>query len=247
MCYRHCILAELEGTALVAADRDNIQEWCHTLLAKITRFRTLQTIYMPDALQAIKDAEAAHDADTPPPKPENIKLWMPSEMDPGEDGLCGCVPGLVEMEERLRVAQCDNSLVGLQSRLHAKRFLIDDRNENATGQVALTKARTLIAQLGERVEVLAKRYQKGHMALDTLKGAEVHPHLQRRLAMIGSGRGARAPRNAPGTSRWVMSWIWTVPGVFNDEEVHLHDSIRVEWCRAHAQKTRWWTELSGEK
>jgi hypothetical protein len=100
MCYRRRILAELEGTALVAADHDNnIQEWCHTLLAKITCFRTLQTIYMPDAPQAIKDAEAAHDVDAPLPKPENIKLWMPSEMDPGEDGLHGCVPGLVEMEE----------------------------------------------------------------------------------------------------------------------------------------------------
>ncbi|KAJ7901027.1 hypothetical protein B0H14DRAFT_3422936 [Mycena olivaceomarginata] len=176
---QHRILAELEGTVLVAADRDNnIQEWCHTLLAKITRFRTLQTIYMPDAPQAIKDAEAAHDADAPPPKPENIKLWMPSEMDPGEDGLHGCVLGLVEMEERLRVAQCDNSLVGLRSRLHAKRFLIDDRNENATGQVASTKARTLITQLGERVEALAKRYRKGRTALDTLKGAEAHPHLR---------------------------------------------------------------------
>ncbi|KAJ7801511.1 hypothetical protein B0H14DRAFT_3489429 [Mycena olivaceomarginata] len=240
------ILAELEGTALVAADRDNnIQEWRHTLLAKITRFRTLQTIYMPDAPQAIKDAEAARDADAPPPKPENISS--------------GCL-----MEGRLRVAQCDNSLVGLRSRLHAKRFLIDDRNENATGQVASTKARTLIAQLGERVEALAKRYRKGRAALDTLKGAEAHPHLRvlaredvrldgdvgesdaaarRRLAMIGAGRGARAPRNAPGTSRRVMSWIWTAPGAFDDEEVHLHDSIRVEWCRAHARKTRWCEEV----
>jgi hypothetical protein len=46
---------------------------------------------------------------------------------------------------------------------------------------------------------------------------------QRRLVMIGAGRGACVPRNAPGTSRRVMSWIWTVPGVFDDEEVHLHD------------------------
>jgi hypothetical protein len=180
MCYRHRILAELEGTALVAADRNNnIQEWCHTLLAKTTRFRTLQTIYMPDAPQAIKDVEAAPNADTPLPKLENIKLWMPSEMDPGEDGLRRCVLGLVEMEERLQVAQCNNNLVRLRLCLHAKCFLIDDRNENTTGQVASTKARTLIAQLEERVrvEALAKQYQKGCMALDTLKGAEAHPHL----------------------------------------------------------------------
>ncbi|KAJ7713592.1 hypothetical protein B0H14DRAFT_3523331 [Mycena olivaceomarginata] len=218
------ILAELEGTALVAADRDNnIQEWRHTLLAKITRFRTLQTIYMPDAPQAIKDAEAARDADAPPPKPENIKLWMPSEMDPGEDGLRRCVLWLVEMEERLQVAQCDNSLV------------------------ASTKARTLIAQLGERVEALAKRVSKGTRAREDVRldgdVGESDAAARRRLAMIGAGRGARAPRNAPGTSRRVMSWIWTAPGVFDDEEVHLHDSIRVEWCRARARKTRWCEEV----
>ncbi|KAJ7687061.1 hypothetical protein B0H14DRAFT_2654047 [Mycena olivaceomarginata] len=261
------IVSELAGMALVAADRDNkIQEWCYTLLMKITRFQALQRVYMPGAMDAITMAEEEHDSDGPPPKPEHIKLWMPSEMvaDGPDDMLRGCVMGMLNMEARLRVAQCENSLVGLRSRLHAKRFLIDDRNANVTGQVASTKARVLIAQIGERVDAQAKWYQQGRAALVALKASAAYPYLRvlapgdvtldgdsgdtdaaarKKLAMIGAGRGARTPRNAPGTSKRVMSWIWTAPGTFDEEEEHLHDSIRVEWCYARACKMRWSEEV----
>jgi hypothetical protein len=246
----HCrrrIVSELTGTVLVAADRENkIQEWRHTLLTKIARFRTLQRIYMPGAMDAIAAAEEERENDDPAPKPEHIKLWMPNEMAATgpDDLLRGCVPGMVDMEARLRVAQCENSLVGLRSRLHAKRFLIDHRNANVTGQVASTKARTLIGQVGERVDAQAKRYRRGRAALVALKGSAAYPHFRvlapgdltldgdgedtdaaarKKLAMIGAGRGARTPRNVAGTSKRVMSWIWTAPGAFDDEEQHLHD------------------------
>ncbi|KAJ7805460.1 hypothetical protein B0H14DRAFT_3485136 [Mycena olivaceomarginata] len=235
------IVSELTGTVLVAADRENkIQEWRHTLLTKIARFRTLQRIYMPGAMDAIAAAEEERENDDPAPKPEHIKLWMPNEMAATgpDDLLRGCVPGMVDMEARLRVAQCENSLVGLRSRLHAKRFLIDHRNANVTGQVASTKARTLIGQVGERVDAQAKRrFDFGWDGEDTDAAA------RKKLAMIGAGRGARTPRNVAGTSKRVMSWIWTAPGAFDDEEQHLHDSIRVEWCRARARKVRWSEEV----
>jgi hypothetical protein len=148
------------------------------------------------------------------------------------------------MEAKLRIGQCDNSLVSLRSRLHAKRFLIGFRNENVTGQIQATKARTLIGQVGERVEGYAKRYRKGQAALRALKGEATHPHLRelkpedvrldgdneesdvaarKKLSMIGSGKGVRVPRNAPGTSRRIMSWIWTAPGALDQEEERLHD------------------------
>ncbi|KAJ7076255.1 hypothetical protein B0H15DRAFT_790828 [Mycena belliarum] len=121
------ILAERSGSVFVAADRENkIQEWRHTLLSKIARFRSLQKLYMPGAEAVIAEAEAGRDFEARPPKPEKIKLWMPSQM-PAEnedDVLRGCVKGLREMEAKLRVGQCENSLASLRSRLHAKRWLI---------------------------------------------------------------------------------------------------------------------------
>ncbi|KAJ7926723.1 hypothetical protein B0H13DRAFT_2313220 [Mycena leptocephala] len=241
------IITELKGTVLVAADRENkIQEWRHALLVKLTKFRNLQAIYMPGAAAAIAEAEQARDTDASPPKPEHVQLFMPSDLAALglTDALAACVPGLVDMEAKLRIGQCDNSLVSLRSRLHAKRFLIGFR--------------------GERVEGYAKRYRKGYGALRALKGEETHPHLRelkpedvrldgdneesdvaarKKLSMIGSGKGARAPRNAPGTSRRIMSWIWTAPGALDQEEERLHDSIRVEWARAWARKLRWTEEV----
>ncbi|KAJ7454342.1 hypothetical protein B0H11DRAFT_2244997 [Mycena galericulata] len=244
------IRGELAGTVLVAADRENrIQEWRHALLVKIRKFRTLQRVYMPGAAAAVAEAEAERDEDAPPPKPESINLFMPSGMVPQsvDDTLRGCVPGLLDMEAKLRVAQCNNSLAALRSRLHAKRHLIGFRDSNVTGQIQSTKARTLIGQ-----------------ALVSLKGAGEFPQFRelkdndvrldgdadesdaaarKKLAMLSAGRGARAPRNAPGTSKRVMSWIWTAPGALDDEAERLHESVRVEWARAHARKTRWEEEV----
>ncbi|KAJ7708497.1 hypothetical protein B0H14DRAFT_3525492 [Mycena olivaceomarginata] len=40
-----------------------------------------------------------------------------------------------------------------------------------------------------------------------------------------------------------MSWIWTVKAGSGDAERDLHDSVRVEWARAKARKTRWVEEV----
>ncbi|KAJ6528210.1 hypothetical protein B0H19DRAFT_1083730 [Mycena capillaripes] len=259
------IITQLRGTALVAADRENkIGEWRHALLVKIAKFRALQKIYMPGAECALADAEAERDPDLAAPRPEKIKLWMPSQMDSqAESATRECVTGLPEMEAKLRVGQCNNSLVSLRSRLHAKRHLIGFRNANVTGQIQATKARMLITQVGERADWYADRYRRGRTAVVVLKGAAAYPHLRqlkpddvhldgdagesdaaawKKLGMISAGRGARVPRNAPGTSKRVMSWIWTAPGALENEEERLHESIHVEWTRALARKTRWTEE-----
>ncbi|KAJ7716561.1 hypothetical protein B0H16DRAFT_1741222 [Mycena metata] len=236
------ILGELGGTALMTADREGkLHDWRHALLIKIRKFRDLQKIYMPGAAAILAAAEAARDPDAPPPKAEKIKLWMPSQMQPDpNDALRGCVKGLLSMEAKLRVAQCNNALI--QS----------------------TKARTLIGQIGERMEACALKYRHARISLIQLSGeggtvqfrelraqdiqldgdaGESDAAARKKLAMISAGRGARAPRNAPGESRRVMSWIWTAPGALDNEEERLHDSIRVEWARARARKIRWEEEV----
>ncbi|KAJ7123795.1 hypothetical protein C8R43DRAFT_1135846 [Mycena crocata] len=258
------IATELAGTVLVAADRENkIQEWRHALLVKIAKFRTLQKIYMPGAAAVLEEAEGGRDTDEAPPKPEMVRLFMPSQMPAEGDALRGCVTGLLGMEEKLWVAQCDNSLVSLRARLHAKGHLIGFRNSNVTGQVAATKARTLIELVGERAEAYAKRYRRGWVALRALRGAEAYPHFRqlvpsdvqldgdvgesdarsvKKLGMLASGRH-REPRHLAGTTKRIMSWIWTTPGALDDKEERVHESVRVEWARAMARKERWEEEV----
>ncbi|KAJ7742488.1 hypothetical protein DFH07DRAFT_777724 [Mycena maculata] len=241
---QRCIVSEVSGRVLVTADRESkIFEWRCTLLGKIRKFRILQAMYMPGAAAVIAAAEEARDADDAPPKAEHIRLFMPSDMAPGRDPLRGCVSGLLGLEYKLRVGQCTNALVTLRSRLHAKRHLIMFRNENLAGQNLATKGATLIGQVGERVEAAAaKELRPEDVQLDGDAG-ESDAAARVKLAMLGAGRGARAPRNAPGTSKRVMSWIWTAPGALDDEDLALHESVRVEWTRVLARKVRWEEEV----
>ncbi|KAJ7188428.1 hypothetical protein C8R46DRAFT_1205581 [Mycena filopes] len=210
----------------------------------------LQAVFMPGATRILGAEEAERDSDVAAPKLD------------AADRVTGCVRGLVDREVALRRAQCLNGLVLLRSRLHVKRHFISFRNANITGQIHATKANTLIEQLGERVVASAEKYRQGHGALVRVQGAAVEKQFQplkdadlvldgdyaesdagaaRKLAQIG--HGARAPRNAPGTSKRIMSWIWTAQGGAVDGEEHLHDSVRVEWCRAYARKLRWCEEV----
>jgi hypothetical protein len=142
--HRRRIIAEVAGTALVAADREQkIQELRLTTLKKIATFRKLQAIYMPGAASAIETDEAGRDPDEPPPRVEKIKLYMPSDLS-AADRLSGCIKNLPDMEVKMRIAQCDNALVVMRGRLHAKRHLITFRNENITGQIKSTKVRMCI-------------------------------------------------------------------------------------------------------
>lgn len=107
-----------------------------------------------------------------------------------------------------------------------------------------TKSQTLVGQLGDRVTASAERYRQGRRTLLRIQGTSTEAQFQelkdadltldgnhgetdvaakKKLAMIGSGRGARALMNAPGTSRRVKSWIWTAQGVQAPGEEHLHN------------------------
>ncbi|KAJ7772559.1 hypothetical protein DFH07DRAFT_953027 [Mycena maculata] len=251
----HRILAQLAGMVLLTADRkDKLHDWQRTLLVKIAKFHELQTRYMPGAARMITEAEAARNEDLAPPKPEKIRLYMPSQMQVDDsDPLRSCVKGLMAMETKLHASQCLNALVTLHARLHTKRHLITFQNANVAGQIQLTKAQTLIEQVGEQVEACAVKYRRAWLALIGLGGAagaekfqelraediqldgdagESDATARKKLAMIGA---ARAPRNAPGMLKKTMSWIWTAPGMLDDEELYKSNG------RARAWKL-WWQE-----
>ncbi|KAF7308292.1 CxC2 domain-containing protein [Mycena chlorophos] len=266
--------AHIKSPYLVSATHEiKTEELRSSLSQKIARFRELQAIYMPGAAAVLAVHESARDHNALSPEPEEVILLMPSQMPRRPDyqgdgdldaGPHGCLPGLAKIEERQRVAQCDNSLSELRGALHSKRWLIAHRNANFTGQRQTTRAAQLIQRMSRHGDGLADRYHRGHDALCGLGIVAKYPHLRvlnqsdvqldgdsdfadldarRKLASIGSGHGARPPRNMPRRSRRVMSWIWTAPGAFDDQEAHLHDSMRVQWTRALARKERWQEEV----
>ncbi|KAJ7700640.1 hypothetical protein B0H14DRAFT_3904260 [Mycena olivaceomarginata] len=66
------------------------------------------------------------------------QVYMPYEL-PEDERAEGCVPGLLEMEAKIRAAQCGAALTVLRGCLHAKRHFITFRDDHLTGQKKTTK------------------------------------------------------------------------------------------------------------
>ncbi|KAJ7020541.1 hypothetical protein C8F04DRAFT_974156, partial [Mycena alexandri] len=253
------ILAELRGLALIAPDRESrIQERRLALLKKLSKFRTLQAVFMPGAAALIASEETARDPDAAPPTPKKIKLWMPHEVDEQSRATC-CARGVPDIEAKLRSSQCLNALIHLRSRLHSKRFFLGFRyssSSHMTGQNQATKANTLQAQITDRVTDSAAKYGKGYSALLRLQGS-VDPQFRpltdsdlqldgddgesdraarKQLAMIGVGR-TKARRLCMPVS--VPTWLQKRGNMTSDAMT----AVRVEWCRARARKVRWEEEV----
>ncbi|KAJ7784192.1 hypothetical protein B0H16DRAFT_1446451 [Mycena metata] len=223
------IIADTSATALVTADAEGkLQDWRRALLVKIDKFRDLQKVYMPGAAAAIAASEARRDSDLLAPKAEKIKLFMPSEMPTdSSDPLRGC---------------CGNTLVKLRARLHAKRHFIMFRNEHVTGQIQSTKARTLIGQIGERVDACASKYRHARASLIKLVGSAPAQFRELRPQDVQLD-GDAGETDAAARKKLAMISAGRAVGAFDDEEQRLHESVRVEWARARARKARWEEEV----
>ncbi|KAJ7184054.1 hypothetical protein C8R46DRAFT_883697 [Mycena filopes] len=242
---QYVVVARVAGHTLVTADcASKLHDRRVAFKVKLAKFRKLQEVFTPGAIRTLRVDHAADLSETPKVNTESIKLYMPSDLSPIQ----------------LRKNQCHNALVQLRAHLHTKHHLIGFRNTQITGHVKATKARTLIAQVGKRAQACSDKYTQACGALTRLAGADFAPHFKvlkaadialdgeeemsetaarKRLAMAGAGKGARLPRHVAGTSKKVLSWIWTAAGALDDDEKVLHESLRVEWCRAKARKRRW--------
>ncbi|KAJ7437065.1 hypothetical protein B0H11DRAFT_2255628 [Mycena galericulata] len=256
------IKTEITGATMTADRESKVNEHRLSFMVKLRRFRDLQRVYTPGAIRALLAEEAARDEDAALPKAEHVRLYLPSELSEAER-LNGCQRGIPEMEARLREAQCSDALGDIRAQLHAKSHLISFKNENVTGQIQSTRSQSLIAQVGARVNGNQQKYTQARRALLRLKGDGYAPHFKKlrasdltldgeekendataraKLARIGSSKQGRVARNGPSQNK-VLSWIWTARGPIGLEEQDLHESLRVEWSRAKARKTRWVEEV----
>ncbi|KAJ7027962.1 hypothetical protein C8F04DRAFT_1212258 [Mycena alexandri] len=255
------IKREVRGrTLLVAHHQEHIQEMRIAFFSKLGRWRKLQAVYMSAAVRELEEEEDARDADLPPVNAEDVKLYLPSGL-LRADREEGCRKGLPAMEGKLREGQCRDALHALRSRLHAKRHLLNYRDESVVGQRAATRAYTLIELIGERVDAGSAKYRRARAALIALRGRtacegfrelrasdiqldeerEADAKARKKLGSIGSKFRRQGP--ALSSSKKVFSWIWTDGGGPGEDEVTLHESVRVEWSKAKARKERWEEEV----
>ncbi|KAJ6607425.1 hypothetical protein B0H10DRAFT_1818202 [Mycena sp. CBHHK59/15] len=257
------IRREAKGRTLLASDQsERIADMRLAFFKKLASFRNLQAVYMPGAVARLEEEEDERDPDLPPPKAEDVKLYLPSALRTrARDD--GCRAGLGKMEARLREGQCRDALVRLRSRLHAKRHLLTWRDSGAVaGQRAATRAQTLVERVGERVDAAAAQYRDAREVLIALRGKdkceewrelrpadiqldeerEVDAKAQQKLGLIGSNRRRRQGPALSSKDKY-LSWIWTEGGGPGEDEEEVHASVRIEWCKAKARKERWEEEV----
>jgi hypothetical protein len=194
---------------------------------------------MPGVAALKEEAEEARDAEQPALKAEEIKLWVPSELETMLRRWV-CRRGVADVEARVRHAQCGDALVVLRSRLHAQTHLITWRNSNAVGQRAATWSVTLIGRVSDRITRVATKYRHAREALIALKGEEFAPEYKvladadlntnereesdvkarRKLARLGS---RKLLRNEPSDKPKAFSWLWMVGGRPGEDEAQLHE------------------------
>ncbi|KAJ6463803.1 hypothetical protein C8R47DRAFT_1224959 [Mycena vitilis] len=257
------IRSEAKGRSLLAADQsERVSEMRIAFFTKLAKFRKLQLVYMPAAVLELEAEEDARDPELPAPKAEDVKIYLPSGVRSAtREG--GCRTGLPDMEAKLREGQCRDSLRTLRTRLHAKRHLLDYRDDGGVaGQKAATRSYTLLGNIGERVDAVAVKYRRARLALIALRGRaacdgfkeltaadiqldeerEIDARARRKLGEIGSKRHKRRGPALSSKEKY-MSWIWTEGGGPGEDEKELHDSVRVEWSKTKARKERWEEEV----
>ncbi|KAJ7593205.1 hypothetical protein C8J56DRAFT_886201 [Mycena floridula] len=142
-----------EAEVQLQLKQDEAEEACVSKMivtsTSLTGFLTLgsefeetqqQEMFMAAGVRVLVEEEERRDSDDVAPRAEDIKLWLPSQLQSEEVRVAGCQKGLVEMEIQLHEAQCTDALTQIRGRLHAKQYLINYRNTHVMGQQGGMKA-----------------------------------------------------------------------------------------------------------
>lgn len=201
-----------------------------TLFDRMETWRSIQPLYMPGIAQ-LRQVNATRTDGLPDTqdsdKPENIQLWLPSSM-PRALWETGCLPGLLDKEKRLRVAEADDALNGLrrQLRIMTGVFNYKSAHVSGTGQRSNTRARTLMAQISDKTSLFAERYRAARLSLSKLDpNGDWQSRLRPLLTEDVRGMGRYDEDKSEG--RRELSWIWTTTphAVEGNDELELAEGV----------------------
>ncbi|RDB23287.1 hypothetical protein Hypma_009705 [Hypsizygus marmoreus] len=149
----------------------SLTEQRNVLRTKIRNWEQLRSVYMPGLLQYISDLERARPSPATPTSsnPEDVDLYLPSQITANRRDVV-CRAGLADMEEKLRTAQCYDSLDGLRHVLRMKTRMIQFKNKNVRGQRDGTRSRAVIDRVHERARAHAAKYRVARAAKMSLGG-----------------------------------------------------------------------------
>ncbi|KAF7316918.1 hypothetical protein HMN09_00425900 [Mycena chlorophos] len=170
---RLVVQAELKKAKQKTGDKIRLKPGRRKFKTSYDRWRELQATYMPSASLHFSGLNLPADTLL-----ENTPLLLPSALTPETRDGPGCKAGLVEIESRLRHAQCKTSLVRLRAQLHIKKQLLIYKKNHSRHQGANTRSRALIARNEAKVKGFADCYQAARAALCRIEENVVWPVLK---------------------------------------------------------------------
>ena len=175
-------------------------------------------------------------------------LWLPSSL-PADHRKHNCSVNLVEIEIKLREAQCYDALDRIRSLQRGRLSFIGFRNRNIRGQNPNTRAKDTLDRLEDKTKAMAVKYMAARDALLALQGPgswekQLRPLMHGDLTTpdgreisieipgdtVGpdgrtlSKKKRMAERLDLGQGKKTVSWIWTTIGaVGDDDDAVLHE------------------------
>ena len=200
----------------------SITEQRNSLLSRIRAWESLLPIYIPGLLQY--KADHIPSATNTSELPEEAIIWLPSRIpEPYRSKIC--VHDLSAIEEKLRTAQCTDSLESLRRILRIKSRMVQFKNKNIRGQREGTRSRAVIDRVHERARLAAEKYRAARNAKYCLIGPGDWESRFRTLA-DGDIRGYQDPnRLRPRAPR---------RGILEDDlnEPELRGNGKKRWTRS---------------
>jgi hypothetical protein len=245
-----------------------IQDRRHQLYNRLKSFRSVQAVYMPQAVLLLQD-KAENDA---PDTVENAILFLLNEIASRQRNF-DLVHNLSSTEGHLRFGQATDSLCELRRSLCVKAHLVKYKRDEVRGQRPNTRACALLDRAQAQIDAVVEGYNAARKAYFQLVGPGIwedtlkvlHPQDVRTMS---DAEDASGQDRQLGEGYRTTSWIWMTSGVRSVdgdvESPEMHDGIcsftficlycyllsspastalRVEWAKCRARRNRWIEEV----
>ncbi|KIY48995.1 hypothetical protein FISHEDRAFT_58576 [Fistulina hepatica ATCC 64428] len=138
------------------------------VLRDIENLCLVQAVYTPGALQVVKERaqEPVIDVQSGQPKlepAESIPLFLPSTLPAAHQRTC--TEGIIEVEKRLRHAQCQSALDSLRAHLFVRARLKQYKHLHVRHQGVTTRAQGIMARNEKQIQLDAAKYNAARAAL----------------------------------------------------------------------------------
>lgn len=212
---RRTLARDISGLGLHATDRQrlNIIQRANALRNKLNMWLDHQKLYCPAAFVLHSGENSNSQSADPVAAVPTMNLWLPSSLGPRTT----CPTNLREIEWKLRFAQAQDALNHIRASLQIRAGVFQQKDRFERGQRAMTRSRSVIARLQDKIDDCAERYRVARRALAALAPIlhKSHESWATSLQELRDGdiRAISAGEIRETEGRRTMSWIWRVEGV----------------------------------